>query len=98
MNRTKKQLTKKMKSLSILQEGNPFEMQHVQDWRGGFQKKSSPTRFSSPREQRIVPGGRSRSNTGDLEVTLQQFAELRFIIENMRKMKSPSILQEGNPF
>ena len=60
--------------------------------------KSSPSRHSSPREQRVVPGGRSRSNTGDLEVTLQQFAELRFIIENMRKMKSPSILQEGNPF
>ena len=44
--------------------------------------KSSPSRYS-PRDQRVVPGGRSRSNTADLEVILQQLSELRFIIENM---------------
>ena len=51
-------------------------------------QKSSPTRFSSPREQRIVPGGRSRSTTGDLDVILQQFVELRFRIENIEEKLS----------
>ena len=49
-------------------------------------RTSSPSRYSSPREQRVVPGGSSSSTTGGVVVNLHELVELRFRIENIEEM------------
>ena len=47
--------------------------------------RSSPIRYSSPTEQRVQTGGRSRRSTGDVDLILSNFRELLFRFEEIEE-------------